>query len=97
MATFVVLARFTDQGIRTVKDSLGRAEGINEMAQKCGVTVKDVYRTLGQYNCMAIWEAPDDEAATALALSICSDGNVRSKTLRAFSSDEMTKIIGKVV
>jgi uncharacterized protein with GYD domain len=46
---------------------------------------------------MAIWEAPDDEAATALSLSLCSGGNIRAETLRAFSSDEMAKIIGKVV
>ena len=67
------------------------------MAKKSGVTVKDMYWTLGQYDVIAICEAPDDEAATALSLSVCSRGNVRSETLRAFSFDEMKTILGKMV
>ena len=61
------------------------------MAKKCGVTVKDMYWTLGAYDVVAICEAPDDEAATALSLSVCSRGNIRSQTLRAFLS--LPKII----
>ncbi|MGC2409502.1 MAG: GYD domain-containing protein, partial [Methyloceanibacter sp.] len=97
MATFIVLAGFTDQGIRNVKETISRAEAFKEMAKKNGVTIKDMYWTLGQYDVIAICEAPDDEAATALSLSVCSRGNVRSMTLRAFSFDEMKKILGKMV
>jgi uncharacterized protein with GYD domain len=97
MATFVVLAGFTDQGIRNVKETISRAEAFKEMAKKTGVTIKDMYWTLGQYDVIAICEAPDDQAATALSLSVCSRGNVRSMTLRAFSFDEMKKILGKMV
>jgi uncharacterized protein with GYD domain len=97
MAQFVVLAGFTDQGIRKVKETVSRAEAFKEMAKKSGVTVKDMYWTLGQYDVIAICEAPDDEAATALSLSVCSRGNVRSQTLRAFSFDEMKTILGKMV
>ena len=94
MAKFVVLAGFTDQGIRNVKETVSRAQAFKEMAKKSGVTVKDMYWTLGQYDVIAICEAPDDEAATA---SVCSRGNVRSQTLRAFSFDEMKTILGKMV
>lgn len=97
MATFIVLAGFTDQGIRNVKETVGRAEAFKEMAKKSGVTVKDMYWTLGPYDIVALCEAPDDEAATALSLSVASRGNVRSQTLRAFSFDEMKKILGKMV
>jgi uncharacterized protein with GYD domain len=97
MATFVMLAKFTDQGIKNVKESVGRAEAFKEMARKSGVTVKDIYWTLGQYDVVAICEGPDDEAATVLALSVASRGNVASQTLRAFSFPEMTKILGKMV
>ena len=97
MAQFVVLAGFTDQGIRKVKETVSRAEAFKEMAKKSGVTVKDMYWTLGRYDVIAICEAPDDEAATALSLSVCSRGNVRSPTLRAFSFDEMKTILGKMV
>ena len=97
MVTFVVLAGFTDQGIRNVKETIGRAEAFKEMAKKSGVTVKDLYWTLGQYDVIAVCEAPDDEAATALSLSVSSRGNVRFQTLRAFSFDEMKMILGKMV
>jgi uncharacterized protein with GYD domain len=67
------------------------------MAKKSGITVKDLYWTLGQYDVMAVCEAPDDETATAFALSVSARGNVRSQTLRAFSFDEMKMILGKMV
>jgi uncharacterized protein with GYD domain len=97
MATFVVLASFTDQGIRNVKETINRAEAFKELAKKSGVTVKDMYWTLGRHDIVVTCEAPDDESSTALMLSVASRGYVRSETLRAFSFDEMTKILGKMV
>jgi uncharacterized protein with GYD domain len=94
MATFIVLASFTDQGIRNVKETIARAEAFKEMAKKSGVGVKDLYWTLGSHDVVAVCEAPDDESATALSLSVCSRGNVRSETLRAFSFEEMNRILG---
>lgn len=97
MATYIVLASFTDQGIKNVKETIGRAEAFKEMARKCGVTVKDIYWTLGATDICAICEAQDDESATAMALSVAARGNVKSSTMRAFSFADMTKIIGKMV
>jgi len=96
MASFVVLANFTEQGIRHVKDTLQRAEAFRELAKNVGVAVKDMYWTLGQYDIVAICDAPDDETATALSLSVASFGNVRTQTLRAFSAAEMGQILGKM-
>jgi uncharacterized protein with GYD domain len=96
MSTFIVLASFTDQGIRNVKETIGRAEAFKEMAKK-SVAVKDLYWTLGGHDVVAVCEAPDDESATALSLSVCSRGNVRSETLRAFSFEEIKRILGKMV
>src|SRR5215207_1787878 len=96
MATFVMLASFTDQGVRNVRDTTKRADAFKQIAQTVGLTVKDVYWTLGAYDVVAIGEAPDDETATAAALSLSSTGNVRTQTLRAFSRDEMSAIIGKM-
>lgn len=56
MATFVVLASFTDQGVRNVKETIGRAEAFKEMAKKSGVIVKDLYWTLGRYDVVALCE-----------------------------------------
>lgn len=97
MATFIVLSSFTDQGVKTVKQTIERADAFKQMATKAGATVKEIYWTLGTHDVVAICEAPDDETATALALSTASRGNIRSQTLRAFSFDEMKKILAKMV
>jgi uncharacterized protein with GYD domain len=96
MATYIMLANFTDQGIRNVKDSVKRAETFRELAKGAGVTVKDLYWTLGQYDIVAIADAQDEMTVTALGLTLAKAGNVRTQTLRAFSATDMTKILAKV-
>lgn len=97
MATFLVLSCFTDQGIRSIKDTAQRAEAFKETASKIGVTFKDIYWTLGPYDVVAVCDAPDDETASALVYSLVSMGNVRTQTLRAFSQAEIGAILGKMV
>jgi uncharacterized protein with GYD domain len=96
MATYIMLANFTDQGIRNVKDTVKRAEVFRELAKGAGVTVKDLYWTLGQYDIIAIADAPDETTVTALGLTLGKSGNVRTQTLRSFSADDMKKILAKV-
>ena len=96
MATYIVLTNFTDQGIRSVKDSTKRADAVKEMAKKFGVTAKEFLWTLGSYDLVGIFEAPDDASMTALGLAIGSAGNVRTQTLRAFSREEMNGILAKL-
>jgi len=96
MANYIILGNFTDQGIRNVKETTKRAEAVSSMAEKAGATLKDIYWTLGAYDIVAVLEAPDDETATALGLSISSLGNVRTQTLRAFTADEIDSILGKI-
>jgi uncharacterized protein with GYD domain len=97
MATYCVLGSFTDQGVRHAKDSPKRADAFKQMAKKSGVTVKELYWAQGQYDIVAILEAPDDLAVTSLALSIGALGNVRTQTLRLFTASDMQTIISKMV
>lgn len=96
MPTFITLVSWTDQGIRNVKQTVERAEAMKALAQKMGVTVKDIYWTLGQYDVVTILEAPDAETVSALHLSAASLGNVRTQTLQAFSAEEMRRILAKM-
>ncbi len=96
MATYISLTNFTDQGIRSVKETSKRADAVKEMAKKFGVTARQFYWTLGSYDVVAIFDAPDDTAMTALGLAIGSDGNVRTQTLRAFTQDEIGGILKKL-
>ena len=81
--------------IRNVKETINRADQFKEMAKKSGVTVKDMYWTLGRHDIVVVCEAPDDETATALLLSVSSRGFVRSGTLRAFSFTDIKKVLDK--
>jgi uncharacterized protein with GYD domain len=96
MATYIVLTNFTDQGIRNVKDTTKRADAVKEMAKKFGVTAKEFFWTLGSYDVVAIFEAPDDGSMTALGLALGAAGNVRTQTLRAFSREEMNGVLAKL-
>ena len=97
MANYVILATFTDQGVITAKESPKRAEAFRQMAKTFGVTVKEIFWTQGRYDIVAITEAPDEIAATALNLSLSALGNIRTESLRAFSAEEMTRIVGRMI
>ena len=96
MATYIALANFTDQGIRSVKDSTKRADAVQAAAAKFGAEMTKIYWTLGQYDLVAIIEAPDDASAAAFAVAIGSAGNVRLQTMRAFSKDEMAGVLARM-
>ena len=96
MAQYIMLATYTEQGIRTIQDTIKRADAVKEMAKKAGLDMKETYWTLGQYDVVAVFEAPGDEAMTAFALSVARLGNVKTQTLRAFSPADMQAILHKV-
>ena len=95
MATYVVLANFTDQGIRNVKDSPDRLGAFRAMAEKIGVSLKSAYYTVGNYDIVVVVEG-SDEAVTAALLKLGTLGNIRTQTLRAFSAEEMKTMIAKM-
>jgi uncharacterized protein with GYD domain len=95
MATYITLVNFTDQGIRGVKDSPARFEAFRTLAEKMGVTVKSVYWTMGSHDIVVTVEGTD-EAVAAVLMKVGSLGNVRSQTLRAYSADEMSRILAKM-
>ncbi|PZX34525.1 conserved hypothetical protein [Cupriavidus phytorum] len=96
MTRYIVLASFTDQGIRAVKDTTRRAAAVREMGARFGVQMKDIYWTLGKYDIVLTVEAQDDASMTAFGLAVGALGNVRTQTLRAFNVDEMQEIIDKM-
>lgn len=96
MKTYIALCHFTDQGIRSVKDTTQRADAVRELAKKFGASMSQLYWTSGQYDLVAVIEADDEESANAFGLSIGAAGNIRTEMLRAFSKDEMNAILGKM-
>ena|SRR5437016_5310901 len=95
MATFIALFNFTEQGVRAVKDTAKRADAAGKAMKKMGASLREVYWTLGAYDGVLIFDAPDEETATAVLMSIGRLGNVRSHTLRAFGREEIGGILAK--
>lgn len=93
MSTYIMLANYTDQGIRAIKDSPKRADAARDLARSCGAAMKDLYLTLGTYDLIVTVEAPDDAAMARFALKIGALGNVRTTTLKTFTEQEYRNII----
>jgi uncharacterized protein with GYD domain len=96
MPLYVSLLNWTDEGIRTVKETVGRAKAASDLAENLGGRLKDVYWTIGPYDLVAITEFPDDETATAYLYAIAGTGNIRTTSLRAFNRDEIESVLAKV-
>ena len=93
MPTYVSLVRFTDQGIRNIKDAPERIAAVDKLFDQVGTRMSQLYLTMGRYDYVAVMEAPDDETATKAALALGSLGNVRTETMRAYARPEIGKII----
>ena len=94
MATYIMLTNWTDQGIRGIKDSPSRLDTAKKVLKGLGGEFKAFYMTMGEYDMVAIYDAPDDAAAAKFALMLAKQGNVRTKTLKAFSETDYRQIVG---
>ncbi len=95
MPRYVVLYRFTDQGLKNVKDTVKRAQEVRKANESRGFKVIGTYWTQGQYDLVSIVEAPDEESMTAGLFNIAETGNVHSETLRAWDESEMSRALAK--
>ena len=96
MPTYISLVQFTDKGIRAVKETTQRVADWATKVDSMGVSVKQMYWTLGEYDQVCVFEAPDDETAASVLLAADLLGNIRTQTLRAFTASEMQKILARV-
>jgi uncharacterized protein with GYD domain len=96
MPTYVCLIRFTDQGIRNIKDTVKRGDAAMAEAEKMGMKIVEELWTMGAYDGVVTLEAPDDETMSAFILKMGSLGNVKNQTFRAFRRNEMEAILAKI-
>ena len=96
MPTFVTLLNYTDQGIRNAKGSPDRQRQVEQRLQQMGGRFIGHYLTMGPYDYVLIWEAPDNETAARFMLGIGAAGNVRTTTLTAFPQDQFPGILSSL-
>ncbi len=95
MPNYVVLYRFTEQGRKSVKESVRRAAEIRKQNEALGFKILGHYWTQGRYDLVAVVDAPSEETMVAGLFKIAEAGNVASESMRAFSAEEMQRILAK--
>jgi uncharacterized protein with GYD domain len=93
MPLYVALTRWTDQGLRNLKDTVRRADAFSAAAERMDCRVHDLLWTMGTYDIISIVEASNEEVAGALTLATAMQGNVRTHTMRAYRRDEMERVL----
>jgi uncharacterized protein with GYD domain len=96
MPTYVTLIHYTDQGVKTFKDLPQRLDETRQAGEAIGAELIGYYLTMGQYDAIAISDAPDDATIARLALAAGARGNVRTETFRAFTEDEAKAIAAEL-
>ena len=93
MATYVATIRFTPKGLAEIHDTGKRAAAFKNAARKLGAKVTATYWTTGAFDGLLVFEAPDEETASALMVRLCSQGHVHTQTARAFTAAEIEKVL----
>ncbi len=95
MPTYVSLLNWTDQGIKSFRQSTERAKDFTKLIEASDGKVRELVWTVGEYDLVSVIEFPDEESSMAALLKLGAAGNIRSNTLRAFSTPEMERIIAR--
>jgi len=96
MPHYVTLMRWTSQGIAGLPAWRERVEEGQRVIEAAGGNLVGVYVTLGRYDVVEIFEAPDDEVAVEILLKLQRFGAEHTETLRAFTRDEAEEIIRRL-
>ena len=96
MPTFILSLNWTEQGIRSVKETPKRAQAIRDLGKRMGVDIKSIYLTTGDSDLLAIVEATDGDNVAKFAMTLAAAGNVRTRTIRAWTEAEAMKLISEL-
>ena len=96
MRSYVILANWTDQGVKSSRDTLKRAKSFRALIESRGGKLREHLYTLGDYDIIMVTEFPDDDSAAAAVLTLASLGNVRAKTMRAFTDGEVSSVLAQL-
>ena len=96
MPKYVILYNWTDQGVKSAKDTVNRYEAAKQLVESKGGSIDTIHWTAGQYDLVAVVDAPDDETLAAVNLQLAGTGNLRSVSMRAFTAEEMGGVIAKM-
>ena len=95
MPRYISLLKFTEQGVKAIKKSTGRAHDFSVAASKVGVKVEAQYWTVGRFDGVLILSGPNEQSVLRVLAELAALGNVRTQTLQAFTDQEFEAIVGR--
>jgi uncharacterized protein with GYD domain len=96
MSTYIILGQYTQKGIENIKAGPSRLDAVKQAARAAGGEIKAFYLVMGQYDFVAVAEAPDDATLARVLLASAAQGTFRSETLRAFPENEYRSIVASL-
>lgn len=96
MPLYITLMKLTEQGAKNIKDAPERAKQGIKAFEEMGGKVLGFCLTMGEYDYVSIGEAPSDEAFATFILGLGALGNVRTTTLKAFTTKEFAEMVKKL-
>jgi uncharacterized protein with GYD domain len=90
---YISLMKWTSQGLGGMPAWRDRIEEAERAIHERGGRLVTTYVTLGRYDLVEIFEAPDDETAYQILLAVARHGSVTTETLRGFNRDEAEQIV----
>jgi uncharacterized protein with GYD domain len=96
MPGYVVLAKFTQQGMTNIKEVPRLVTEGKAQAEKLGIRVIGVWTTFGEYDQVMVCDAPNDQSIATLVMAVASQGNVTTQTMRGLSEEELAQVVGKI-
>jgi uncharacterized protein with GYD domain len=96
METYVILSKYTEKGVANIKDSPARMQAVRKAVEAAGGKWLGFYLTMGPYDLVLIVQAPSAQVAASLLLSIGSQGNVSTQSMRAFTEEEFKQVVASM-
>jgi len=96
MPTYIMLAKWTDQGLRAIGDSPKRLDAARKGLAEMGGQIRSVFMTMGDYDLVAVYEAPDDAVCARFTLMLGRQGHVRTTSMKAFPEEAYRQIVASI-
>ncbi len=93
MPSYVLLANWTDQGLKAIQDGSRRVDDAKKMLEDMGGRFQSLFMTMGQFDMVGVYDAPDDAVAARFTLMLARLGNVRTSSMKAFPEEAFRQII----
>lgn len=96
MASYVVLGRYTKEGLAQLKDMPEIISRHRANCEKAGIHLVGTWLTMGEYDFVSVYQAPDDQSMVVRILDTAQAGLVKTQTMRALNEEEFAQVVARL-